>query len=304
MSKAQRRTPQAVQIESRTGEAPDGQPKRRPLVRTFVCAAGVALLLIAIGTVLHGKIGFEKTLTYCIKPFGACWLLFTGFVLASLGPFRVQQFTLVCGWLLLTVASCGPISYQVTRYLEESIDVPELSADDPLDAVLVLGGGTADALTRAQVSSAGDRVVYGAQLYHRGIAKRLITSGTAIKSMAGEALRGPADQTQEIWQGLGIPADKILVFEGRNTFEEIRTLSEALEGDLAGMKIGILTSAIHLPRAMRLAQARGLEDIVPIAADYRYHDGPKPFMYYLPGAQPLYQLAAAEHEIIAKLVNR
>ncbi|MFN3191927.1 MAG: YdcF family protein [Aureliella sp.] len=277
---------------------------RHTMIRTLFCAAVVAALLIATATFLHGKIGFEKTLTYCVKPFGACWILFTGFVFSSLRPFRFAQLTLVVGWLLLTLAACGPLSYQVTRYLEESVDIPELSADDPLDAVLVLGGGTADAPTRAQVSHAGDRVVYGAQLYHRGIAKNLITSGTALKSMTGEAVRGPADQTKEIWRDLGIPQENIIVFEGRNTFEEIRTLSEALEGDLAGMKIGILTSAIHLPRAMRLAEARGLKGIVPIAADYRYHDGPKPLMYYLPGAQPLSQLAAAEHEIIAKWVSR
>ena len=73
---------------------------------------------------------------------------------------------------------------------------------------------------------------------------------------------------------------------------------------LAGKSVGILTSASHLPRAMRLAKARGLDDLIPLAADYRVTSSPKTFMSYIPSAGALDQFSRSQREIIARLVNR
>lgn len=274
-----------------------------PFVRTFFIAGLVAVALIAIATGCHGKVGLEKTVTFCVKPFGGFWLLFTGYCwqnfmqrtsfLGGLG---------ILGWLTLTLAACGPVSGKLVQYLESRIEPPSLSANEPLGAVLVLGGGTGDAPNRAQVTSAGDRVVYGAQLYHEGKTRKLITSGQGI-AVGQQKIRGPAIQTVEIWTKLGVPPEALVTLNGINTYEELQSLQVIMDEELAGERVGLLTSALHLPRAMRLAQARGLE-LVPIAADYRYQNRPLTFMDYLPGPSALRDLEAAEHEVIAALVNR
>jgi uncharacterized SAM-binding protein YcdF (DUF218 family) len=274
-----------------------------PLLGTVLIAGLVAIALIVIATGVHGKVGLEKTVTFCVKPFGGFWLLFTGYcwqnfvrrknVLSGLG---------ILGWLVLTAAASGPVSGRLVQYLESRIEPPSLSADKPLGAVLVLGGGTGDAPHRAQVTAAGDRVVYGAQLYHEGKTRKLITSGQGI-AIGSQEVRGPAMQTVEIWTKLGVPREAIITLDGINTYKELESLQALMDGALAGEPVGLLTSALHLPRAMRLAKARGLE-VVPIAADYRYQNRPFTVMDYLPGASALRDLEAAEHEVIAALVNR
>ena len=89
----------------------------------------------------------------------------------------------------------------------------------------------------------------------------------------------------------------------RNTlFDEFLNIQQAFS-DEAGIRLGVLTSAWHLPRAMRLARNRGLS-FIPVAADYRAPTEPRTFMDHLPSAENLDNLAMIQHEWMARLVNR
>ncbi len=59
-------------------------------------------------------------------------------------------------------------------------------------------------------------------------------------------------KTVEIWTKLGIDSAAIRSIGGRNTFEEMQQVKE-IWSELPGKKVGLLTSALHLPRAVRLA---------------------------------------------------
>ena len=131
------------------------------------------------------------------------------------------------------------------------------------------GGGGPGAHGRQQGNSSGDRLILAAQLYHQKIAKKFICTGQRIASMNSSGV-DPAVASRDILLNLGVPDSAIEMMGGRNTSEEMRELAGRFRDSKA--RIGLLTSAWHLPRAMRLANRNGLQPI-PLPADFR--SGPR-----------------------------
>lgn len=273
-------------------------------LRTLFSGFLILAVLSALGYYFHGKFGVEKTLTCFAYPVGAAWLLLASWTLQFLLAVRIKSALFPLLFLtLLTCCTVSPIVDFAVRYLEEQIEPYDPATSPPLDVIVVLGGGTKDGPTRAEAASSGDRVLYAAQLFHSGNVERLITTGTAVRSVGGEELKSPSDHTIEIWTALGIPRDKIETLEGRNTFEEIQSL-KALSEKQELARVGLLTSANHLPRAIRLAEHVGMSDLIPIAADHDYSTKPKRFTDYLPNIDSLNNFTSSYHEILAGFVKR
>ncbi len=270
---------------------------------SLLWAAAIALLLVALGFYFHGKIGAEKALTALVMPVGAIWLLLGGWMAQHAVRREVKQMLLPAGlWTLLTLCGSGPTSGFCLRYLEtrEVVFVPE--TDPALDVLVVLGGGTREGPERSEVASSGDRVVYAAQLFIGGYARRLITTGQAMDGLMGPR-SDPSKQTIEIWTALGIPNESIDSLGGYNTFQEIENLKRRMP-EMKGQRVGILTSAFHLPRAMRLARAAGLDDLIPVAANHRANYQSLSFTAYLPSAEGLAEFSRCQREFMARLISR
>ncbi len=273
---------------------------------TIIASLSMAALCALVAWWLHGKFGLEKTLTWAVKPFGLFWLLFTGNLFANLvrRGLRGNNAVLAVAWLWITCCSLKPVADTAIAYLESQVEVPQLSASEPLNAVVVLGGGTIAGPQRSQAADAGDRVLYGAELYLGGFTRTLVTTGTAVKSIDGSERKSPSVMTNEIWTALGIEEDRILQLPGRNTYEEMQSIEAAFnDGRLTGSRVGILTSATHLPRAMRLARSRNL-DLIPLAADFRVSTQPTTFMDYLPSDHSIRLVTTAQHEFLAAIFRR
>ena len=268
----------------------------------FLIAACLAALLVSVGWITHGKPLAEKTLIALSMPMGVIWLIATGRLLQSLisGSYRNSKM-LLGFWLLLMICGTRPLPGWLARYVEGDVVSYDPQHDGPLDVVVVLGGGTSQGPARAQVNGAGDRVVLAAELFHQGLTKQLVTTGEATPGVSA-ILISPSDQTVEIWTKLGIPRQAIETIGGRNTSEELARLAE-LKPQLAGPRIGLLTSALHLPRAMRLAGKQHLE-VLPIAADQRLHDSPWTLLDFIPSAGRFADLGSCQHELMAKIVGR
>lgn len=268
----------------------------------LLIAGGLALLLTAIGYALHGKPLAEKTLTALAMPVGALWLLLSARLVHLLAVRRLTDGKLVALlWLGLFVCGTRPLPEALTRFLETSLVTYDPTHEAALDVAIVLGGGTHPGNWRAQVSGAGDRVVMAAELFHLGFAKRLVTTGAATAGVS-RSLVDPGDETIEIWTALGIPRSDILKLGGRNTSEEMAAIKQAWP-QWAGKRVGLITSANHLPRAMRLARAQGLE-LIAVAADVRYKPGQWRWLDFIPTAGNLASLASNQHEIMAYFVSR
>lgn len=149
--------------------------------------------------------------------------------------------------------------------------------DEPLDCVIVLGGGTSQRWTgEAQLAGAGDRLATAIRLYHRGLVKRIIVTGDSLRGLptplfdSAPAL-DPSEQSRAILVESGIEASQIEELPGTNTFEEISALKARPEL-WQQARCGLITSQFHLPRAMSLAKRLDVQ-VIPITSDVRSRVG-------------------------------
>jgi uncharacterized SAM-binding protein YcdF (DUF218 family) len=288
---------------------PERERKRGWLKPTSIVFLTTVVLPIVLTFAVSGKSAAEKMLTTMVQP------LFIAIVSAfALGLVLLRRedrnvgAILICGACSMWALSAPLVSSRLVDSWEASIECSIPSASQPFDYVVVLGGGTSKTPDgRAQFSAAGDRVGYAARLYLSGVAKRLVTTGDNLQlagSLAGtfKPTDDPSQQTKQIWVELGIPAEAISELAGQNTSEEMASLKQHPEY-WQGKRCGILTSALHLPRAMKLAERAGVQAI-PIAADCRTSTGPLTFNQFLPEADGLVRLQTIFKEWLAIRISR
>ena len=137
------------------------------------------------------------------------------------------------------------------------------------DAIVILGGGIrSQAYPRPDVdfTDAGDRVWYGANLYHAGKAPKIIVSGGRI-SWHGEG-SPEADDLMKLLVKMGVPQTEI-VLEGKslNTRENAVYVKEILQ-QYSFKKILLVTSALHMPRSLAIFKKLDI-DAIAAPTDYR-----------------------------------
>jgi len=172
-----------------------------------------------------------------------------------------------------------------------------------LDAVVVLGGGTASVDGRPRLDLAGDRVLLGAQLHRIGRTKRLVTTGSSIPALGPP--RDLTDETAAIWRSLGVPEDAIVRLpEPKNTRQELDAVKAWVETSTSVQTIGLVTSAWHLGRALAQAERVGLE-VQPLPADVRGGSEPgRNLQDYIPAGPGFEQVHRATWELLGRAVGR
>lgn len=233
------------------------------LLRFFV--TGTVGILTIWGCL--GRMVAEKVATALVMPYGVLWLLLLfSAAYAVAARQRLGAVLLLCCWATSTVVGSGHVS----QWLAKSLERPYLEIDPlkqkPFNYVVVLGGGGGLSVNgRMQGNSSADRLILAAQLYHLKIAAKLICTGQRIETMDSTGA-DPAEVSRTILQNLGVPAEAIETVGGRNTAEEMVSLGQRF-GESKD-RVGLVTSAWHLPRAMRLALRNGFEP-EPVPCDFR-----------------------------------
>jgi uncharacterized SAM-binding protein YcdF (DUF218 family) len=276
----------------------------KSLLARYLLATAVvgAILLIASG-LLYDRNMVEKQITRIILPIGLLWiglLLNMLYAWAQSGRFHRSSATLlffaywIFGGSWFTDRVAGMLE---SRYLP--IDPPSA---ERYDALIVLGGGTSSN-ERGDVwlGFQGDRVMLAARLYHEGRVDRLLATGQAQGWMQGKKL-DPSQATLRIWRELGIPEQKIATLPGINTSREMQAIEEYLRQNPLE-RVGILTSAFHLPRAQRLARRHNL-DLVPVPSAFLSPVNEPLPLAILPSASAFQTLDYAAREYLAALVSR
>lgn len=177
-------------------------------------------------------------------------------------------------------------------------------------AVVVLGGGRHAAPGPARTSEwiDADRFFGGLEAYQQlrrqGRRPRLIFTGGWWPTQPnlppeGEVLRQRALE-------LGIPAaDLATTGRVRNTAEEARAVAAQLP---AGSRVVLVTSAFHLPRAVRLFQRQGLQ-VIPFPVDFQArgawagHPLADP-LQWIPSADGLERSSRALREALGRTLYR
>lgn len=168
------------------------------------------------------------------------------------------------------------------------------------DDIVVLGGSILPAVLPERETSlvtlGAERIWAAARLYRAGVAPRIIVSGGSYLEQQGHEVPLEAEAMRNFLVALGVPADAI-VQEGRslNTIENMREV-HALVG---AAHVALVTSAYHMPRALRIAQREGL-DAAAFPTDFRSLGEVAPFWeQWLPTADGLSRSLLAVRELIA-----
>ena len=247
----------------------DHQPSFLRILFSLFAVSGAGLTVLGL---TQDRNVVEKIATSLAMPAGFLWILMLTLCILL---WRQKKLThagqpgavaATCCFLLYSIAGNGIIADQMATTLEADYLSLNPLEESPMDFVVVLGGGGGlGANGRLQGNGSGDRLILAAQLYHQKIAKRLICTGQRIASMNASSV-DPADSSREILIKLGVPESAIETVGGRNTSEEMQSLGSRFKD--SKVRIGLLTSAWHLPRSLRLANRNGLQPI-PLPADFR-----------------------------------
>ena len=288
---------------------PSTPPPDRPLKSFWKSIAILLLLAVTIFAIL-GYLGgitmLEKTLTSLVMPIGLVWVgLIPLTYLLLLSRQKILGFLSLGCLLAITLGG----NQFVSNYLAYSLEAPfsqiDIAQIPTLDAVIVLGGGTSSTYNnRVQLGMAGDRVATAARLYHSGQVKKIICTGSLSFRASPEDLH-PREEAKLILTEFGIPASAVILLEGENTSQEMNSLKSWIPEHINSPqpRVGLITSAWHLNRALRLAKSQGLE-FEPIPSNFISGPvNPSPH-WVIPSGDNLATTGRIVKEYLAAIVSR
>ncbi|RMF21646.1 MAG: YdcF family protein [Cyanobacteria bacterium J083] len=205
----------------------------------------------------------SKLLPLFIYPLGVSCLLLS---LALIAYWRKpwQKWTprfISAALLIILLASNGWVSNWLVKSLEWQ-NLPPANIPKA-EAIVILGGsikGMSPPRPMIDVSEQGDRVIYGAQLYHEQKAPLIITSGGRI-AWLGKGLQPEAVDMAQLLVMLGVPNEAIITEpDSLNTYENATNVRRILAAKNI-KQILLVTSALHMPRSLKIFHKQGIKAI-------------------------------------------
>lgn len=209
----------------------------------------------------------SKVLPQFVLPVGlTAILLFLTLFLIKKKP-KTAFWLVLISLLLVSAAGNAYFSAFLTRSLEWRYMPP--TSEVKADAIVLLGGGTEAPDTPRQmveINSAGDRVLYAAQLYKAGAAPLIILSGGNMSYSQARSTT-PAQEMQAMLVDLGVPQEAlVLQSQSQNTAEDAYFTSAILAKKQIRTVI-LVTSAAHMERALMMFASPEIS-IIPAPTDY------------------------------------
>lgn len=211
------------------------------------------------------------------------------------------------GVAVLFLASWGPVAERLlapleTRYapIDSLADESLLAGEAPIEAIVVLGGGWQPNAPYASTSRLNDsssmRLVEGIRLWRQAPELPLIVTGARRSVDQAPVAQGYAEAAQ----ALGVYEDALQVLDWpTDTGREASAVRERLG---AGARILLVTSASHMPRAMRHFETAGLS---PVAAPTHYlgeYYEASGLHHWVPSARHLRKTERAIYEALGLLM--
>ena len=223
--------------------------------------------------------------------------------LRSLDRARIGRAAAWVGWLALWLLATPAVASALTRWVGER--PRDLSADlegstPERRAMIVLSAGIdpdelgTPAMERLS-DAALDRCIGAARIYRTYGFGHVILSGRDPALAPAELVGGMAD----LMEALGVPREKILLETEALDTRENALFSARVVRDLQATRVVVVTSALHMPRAVRWFERAGLR-VIP--APVRF-DPPAPASLetLIPSATALARSRRVVHEVIGRL---
>ena len=253
----------------------------------------------------------SKLLPLFFYPLGfACICSFLALILLWKRP-RVAAFCIALGLFVLLFSSNAWISRLMVYSLElQNIPSGELPT---AQAIVVLGGATRSAYEprkTVDLSEAGDRVLYAAQLYREEKAPLIVVSGGRIDWQGGGTPE--SEDIAKLLRFMGVAAKDILQDpDSLNTYENAVNVKKILlERNID--RILLVTSAMHMPRSLAIFKLQKI-DAIAAPTDFLVTKGeiqqlastPKgAILNLLPDSKNLENFTSALKEYIGMVVYR
>lgn len=164
-------------------------------------------------------------------------------------------------------------------------------------AIVVLGGAVSPpqpGRREANLTKAADRLWFSARLYHAGKAPLVVLSGGR---MPASSLTSEAEAMRSVLQDFGVPAEATLLESASRNTRENAALTATLLRQRGINHILLVTSALHMERALRHFVAEGL-NVEPAPTDFEALPEVDGILRYLPDAETLFGSALAFKEIV------
>lgn len=243
---------------------------------------------------------FKKLLTVLLMPlpFGFIVLLIAACIFYK-GYQRLAKGLGIGVLLTWFTLSLNPVSTKIAAPLEYAF--PKYN-QQTVHYVVVLGGyhNSDDRMPISSLLSKTSlmRLTEGMRIYRLNPGAKLLLSGYKSKDIISNA-----KAMSKVAQSLGIPnSDIIIAEEPKDTAEEAQYWAHYLNKRmLKDQNFALVTSAMHIPRAMYLFQNQGLQ---PIAAPTEYRTGGHhglSWRSWFPNARSLTLVESAWHEYLGKL---
>jgi uncharacterized SAM-binding protein YcdF (DUF218 family) len=226
------------------------------LAVALISPLGIALVLGTMA-VLLGLVGGRRRAGRSARPPSGRWSVVLGAIAV----------------LVLALGSMPVVSHALRGHIESKFPPTPIRDLPTAQAIVVLGGGIRPPEPGAAAPDLGagaDRVWFGARLYHAGKAPLVVLSGGSDPRSSATS---EADASVPLIRDLGVPAQALLLErDSRDTLQNARFTAPLLR-ERGIRRILLVTSALHMPRAMAKFQAEGFE-VLPAATDHeaqRHH---------------------------------
>lgn len=210
----------------------------------------------------------SKILWYALNPLMVVLgILLIGWVV-SFKWARAGRWIVGIGFILLVVFSQALLPQYLARPLENRIPAGELP--EKIDGIVVLTGGVYFEAVRGDLvdlNDTADRIIQAVILAKRHPEAKIIITGGSGSFNQGDDRR-EADYYARLARSLGIEEERIVIDrDSRNTHESAVACAKIAKDRFPG-DIVLITSALHMPRALGCFNREGL-DVIPFPVDYR-----------------------------------
>lgn len=169
--------------------------------------------------------------------------------------------------ILILVIFTNPFLYRTAVLLWQPSPV-QMSDHQKFDAGVILGGLAGyDKNGVGHFGGSADRFIQTANLYHRGIIKKIIVSGGTGKLGKDELPEAPFLRQELIYNGVH-DSDIIVESLSRNTFENAMYSKRISDSLHLRPPFILITSAFHMKRSASVFKKAGFQ-CIPFPCDYR-----------------------------------
>jgi uncharacterized SAM-binding protein YcdF (DUF218 family) len=241
----------------------------------------------------------KKLVASLAMPLPVAFLL-VGLAILALKSYRrrLASFLATASVALVFLASWAPVADGLLRPLERmypGADVSSLSAGPMADAIVVLGGGYIPEpglpVTAQLNETTLARLAEALRLHHALPELPLVLSGGSVRGRAPSAHGYLAAA-----RSLGVlPAELHVLDTPRDTGEEAAKVLELL-GE--GARVLLVTSASHMPRAVRLFSSAGLDVLPAPTGHLAVQPEDRDWEYWIPSAVNLRKTERAIYEYL------